>query len=100
MLSPRSSPIKEILSPRKVPEDPDKPAAYDPVEAHESPSVEILKHAIRPQGRSMTWIANKFKLQENVVMGIFVTVRRAYKEHNIYLEPLIKDVLRRIGLDH
>ena len=48
----------------------------------ESPSVKILKHSIRPTSRSMSWLAKRFKLQETIVMGIFITIRRAYREHN------------------
>ena len=48
---------------------------------------------------SMTWLANKFNLAKEIVMGIFITIRRANREHNVYVEPLIRDFLRKKGVD-
>ena len=68
-------------------------------EKYDNPSVDILRHNMQPSGDTMAWFENQWGIDAKVVMGIFVILRIAEKQHNHYLEHITTAVLQITNLD-
>ena len=56
----------------------------------------IIESKLTPQ--CFQWLADKFNLMPDIVMGLYITLTRANWTHDVYIRRLIRDVLTRIGV--
>ena len=64
-----------------------------------NPSVDILRYTMLPSGDTMAWFEKQWGIDAKVVMGMFVILRIAERQHNQYLEHITTAVLQLTNLD-
>ena len=63
------------------------------------PSVRAICHSFLPSIRSVEWIATKFKLDQDVMLGLYAVIHGATDKHMKGLEALTLEVMARMRID-